>query len=64
MNAEELLEKYAAGERIFQKLNLSGIDLKGAKLNEISFYRTNLTGTDLSEAILTTIRAESPPIAP
>jgi 2-iminobutanoate/2-iminopropanoate deaminase len=32
MEAEELLEKYAAGERKFHSLNLRGIDLEGANL--------------------------------
>lgn len=32
IDAEELLEKYAAGERKFHSLNLRGIDLEGANL--------------------------------
>jgi 2-iminobutanoate/2-iminopropanoate deaminase len=38
MNAEELLEKYAAGQRDFGDAQLSGIDLKGADLSEINLY--------------------------
>jgi uncharacterized protein YjbI with pentapeptide repeats len=30
MDAEELLEKYAAGQRNFRGADLSGVDLKGA----------------------------------
>ncbi len=46
MNVEELLEKYKAGERKFQKINLKALDLKGADLNGIDLESANLTGCD------------------
>ena len=52
MDAEELLEKYAAGNRKFHNANLQGIDLKGVDLSEIDLYRASLNGADLSEARL------------
>jgi 2-iminobutanoate/2-iminopropanoate deaminase len=36
MDAKELLERYAAGQRDFKNAQLSGIDLKGADLSEIN----------------------------
>ena len=53
MKAEELLEKYAAGQRDFKGAQLSGIDLKGADLSEINLQNANLSGSELSEAIFT-----------
>jgi 2-iminobutanoate/2-iminopropanoate deaminase len=50
MDAEELLEKYAAGERKFHSVNLSQENLKGADLSEIDLTSANLTGVDLSGA--------------
>lgn len=38
MDAEELLEKYAAGTRQFHKGNRQGIDLKGCKSEEGKFH--------------------------
>jgi uncharacterized protein YjbI with pentapeptide repeats len=35
MTAEELLERYAAGERDFSGVDLSGVDLSGVDLNQI-----------------------------
>jgi 2-iminobutanoate/2-iminopropanoate deaminase len=35
MIAEELLERYAAGERSFQGVDLSGADLSGINLNGV-----------------------------
>jgi 2-iminobutanoate/2-iminopropanoate deaminase len=52
MDAEELLEKYAAGERKFHSVNLSEENLEGADLSEINLYSANLTGVDLSGANL------------
>ena len=57
----ELLERYARGERDFVDINLphktdltginlSGANLKGAKLNHSNFTGANLEGTDLSYA--------------
>ncbi|MEM7581270.1 MAG: pentapeptide repeat-containing protein [Cyanobacteria bacterium P01_A01_bin.80] len=43
MNAEELLEKYKAGERTFKELNLRGLDFKGADLSGIDLESADLT---------------------
>lgn len=59
MEAEEILEKYAGGQRKFQSINLRGVELKGADLKEIDFYNSNLTGSDLSEVDLTKARINS-----
>lgn len=40
MTAEELLERYKAGERDFSGADLTGADLRGAKL-----FGANLHGT-------------------
>ena len=45
MNAEELVSQYAAGERDFPGIRLSGVVFGKAKLREI-----NLNGADLSGA--------------
>ena len=42
MDAEELLRRYAAGERVFHKVDLSGVHMS----------RTNLRDIDLSQASL------------
>ncbi|MEH2326289.1 MAG: pentapeptide repeat-containing protein [Nostoc sp.] len=42
MDAEELLQRYAAGERRFIEIDLSGIDLSGANLPKIDLCRCNL----------------------
>jgi hypothetical protein len=67
MTADELLRRYAAGERDFRRVSLrgeilswadlsgadlSGADLSGANLNWANLYRVNLTGADLSGADL------------
>ncbi len=59
MDAEELLEKYAAGERKFHSVNLSQENLKGADLTEIDLTNANLTGVDLSGANLTKAKLNS-----
>ncbi|MGD1918507.1 MAG: pentapeptide repeat-containing protein [Pleurocapsa sp.] len=38
MTAEELLERYAAGERDFSGSDLRGADLRGAILSGITYY--------------------------
>ena len=53
MDAKELLERYAKGERKFHSVNLSEENLKGADLSGIILDNANLSGADLSEAILT-----------
>ena len=57
MTAEELLERYAAGERDFSganlyDANLNGADLNGANLNGANLNGANLTDANLSEASL------------
>ena len=44
MTAEELLAKYAAGEREFPKAELSGADLSGVDLRETDLSGANLDG--------------------
>jgi 2-iminobutanoate/2-iminopropanoate deaminase len=53
MQADELLAKYAKGERQFSYAQLRGVGLKGADLSGIDLQSADLTGADLSEAILT-----------
>jgi uncharacterized protein YjbI with pentapeptide repeats len=48
MTAEELLERYAAGERIFIEVDLSGVNLSRAILPEIKFRRCNLQNSNLA----------------
>lgn len=47
MTAEELLERYAAGERDF-----SGVDLQVADLREADLTGSNLEGANLTDAVL------------
>lgn len=53
MEAKELLEKYAEGERKFRSEKLIGANLTGAKLVEINLYKADLKEIDLSGANLT-----------
>ncbi|MEH2388923.1 MAG: Rid family detoxifying hydrolase [Nostoc sp.] len=58
MDAGELLEKYAAGQRNFQGAVLGNVDLRNTDLIEIDLSNANLTGAnfkgaDLSQANLT-----------
>ncbi len=57
MTRTELLAKYAAGERNFNKVDLSGenlsnTDLRGIKLRSATLIGTDFTGTNLSNADL------------
>ena len=52
MTAEELLERYAAGERNFSGADLKGADLRGTNLSPINFENANLRNADLSGAIM------------
>lgn len=57
MNSQELLKKYAAGDRDFSSSNLSKVTLHQAELNqanfvETDFSRASLTGVNLSHADL------------
>lgn len=61
MNVEEILKKYAAGERDFSganlsEMNLSRANLRGADLSEANLSVANLSGTILSEANLSRAR--------
>ena len=44
MDANELLERYTAGERDFQGLNLHGVFLGGADLTGANLTKANLIG--------------------
>ena len=48
---EELLARYAAGERDFSKLDLGWIDLSGANLREANFTQAKLGRSNLTGAI-------------
>ncbi|WP_460201583.1 pentapeptide repeat-containing protein [Scytonema sp. NUACC21] len=61
MKTEELLQRYAAGERnfagielsstkVFEDVDLRGINLSGANLNSVRIYRSNLSEARLSRA--------------
>jgi uncharacterized protein YjbI with pentapeptide repeats len=52
MTAEELLERYAAGERDFSGVELTNISLIRAKLSEIDLTNASLTNIDLTESNL------------
>lgn len=52
MSGENLLERYQAGNRNFQKMNLSRISLKKAYLREANFQGANLQGANLQQADL------------
>lgn len=47
MNAEELLQRYAAGERDF-----TGVKLSGVRLLDVNLSRTIFREADLSNAVL------------
>ena len=42
MEVSELVERYGAGERIFNQVNLYQADLSGLNLREISLQRCDL----------------------
>ena len=52
-SAEELLERYAAGERDFRGADLCRVDLRGANLRGANLRWANLIGTNLNQADLT-----------
>lgn len=51
-SAEELLERYAAGERNFYAASLAGVDLSGRDLRNARFEAANLEGANLRGANL------------
>lgn len=52
MTAEELLERYAAGERDFAGVDLHGVDLSNAVLRGINLDRADLSGVNFSNTDL------------
>src|SRR5919202_716579 len=52
MTVEELLKKYAAGERNFAGINLTEANLSGVNLSGANLSKTNLTGAKLNIARL------------
>lgn len=52
MDAEQLLKRYADGRRDFSWVDLRGVNLVGARLSGINFYRADLTGATLEHADL------------
>lgn len=50
MSAEELLERYAAGERDFAGVDLHGVDLSNAVLRGINLDRADLSEVNFSGA--------------
>jgi uncharacterized protein YjbI with pentapeptide repeats len=53
MTAEELLQRYATGERDFSGVDLSGVSLSEASLSEINLTNADLSSTDLTGIDLT-----------
>ena len=56
MQTEEVLRRYAAGERDFKQLNLSGASFKGASLAGADFSNCDLRGANFTGANLTGAR--------
>ena len=44
MNAEELLRRYAAGERVFRKVYLGGVNMSRTNLRDIDLSGASLKG--------------------
>ena len=53
MKASDVLVRYAAGERNFQRVNLRGQSFRGENLSGVDFSEADLRSTDLSNANLT-----------
>lgn len=52
MKAQELLRRYAAGERDFQYANLRGQRLAGKDLSGSNFSYADIRGANFSRAVL------------
>ncbi|MEM9273675.1 MAG: pentapeptide repeat-containing protein [Cyanobacteria bacterium P01_F01_bin.143] len=52
MKATEVLRRYAAGERNFQRVNLRGQSFKGQDLSGADFSETDITGANFKNANL------------
>jgi uncharacterized protein YjbI with pentapeptide repeats len=52
MNADELLDRYEAGERDFSGVFLAGVNLSGVDLRGIMLQKANLRFANLRDAIL------------
>jgi uncharacterized protein YjbI with pentapeptide repeats len=52
LSAEELLKRYACGERDFRKLDLRGLHLRSANLPQSNLIAVDLSGADLTDAVL------------
>jgi Pentapeptide repeats (8 copies) len=52
LSAEEVLSRYASGERNFSWKDLSGLDLHGADLRDTNLFGSNLSNTNLTDANL------------
>lgn len=52
MTAEELLERYAAGESDFSRVDLRKGRLSGSVLRDINLSGANLSDSDLSKSTL------------
>ncbi|HEY9845921.1 MAG TPA: pentapeptide repeat-containing protein [Candidatus Caenarcaniphilales bacterium] len=65
MNRDEILRRYAAGERDFHRTNLSGANLSGVNLSGVNLSGANLSGANLSGANLSGMQkltsVDSPP---
>lgn len=53
MDAKEILQKYATGQRNFRSQDLRNLVLTHAKLQGVDFTDSNLSGSDLSDTGLT-----------
>ncbi|WP_448271185.1 pentapeptide repeat-containing protein [Nostoc sp. DSM 114160] len=53
MNRDELLKRYAVGERDFSGVDLSGVNLKGVELYGVNLSKANLSNVKLGYADIT-----------
>ncbi|NEO72772.1 pentapeptide repeat-containing protein [Moorena sp. SIO3H5] len=53
MEANEVLKRYAAGERDFRRVNLRGQSFQGKNLSEADFSEADIRGTNFKNATLT-----------